>query len=98
MRPMSKELWIAQRFLMNERGQYTVTGECGAERIMVEIDPSVLVEHQGDPARGLVKIRAKIQSAAREKWKAGETYPVFFTHSGRMKHHAIALTAEDFRA
>ena len=95
---MSKELWIAQRFIMNERGQYTVSGDCGAERIMVEIDPSVLVEHGGDPARGLMKMRAKIQAAARQKWKAGEAHPVFFTHTGRMKHHAIALNAEDLQA
>jgi len=94
---MSKDLWIAQRFLMNERGHYTVTGDCGAERIVVEIDPSAVAEQEEDPARGLVRIRAKIQAAARQKWAAGEAQPVFNEHSGQIRHHIIALTAGDLR-
>jgi hypothetical protein len=95
---MSKQLWISQRFVMNERGHYTVTGSSGTERIVVEIDPSIVVEQEDDPERRLVKIRARIQAAARQKWEAGEAHPVFYSHSGRMKHHAIALTAEDLQA
>lgn len=93
---MSYTLWIGQRFLMNERGHYTVNGDCGPERIMVEIDPSGIADHDDDAAqRHLMNIRPTIQSAARRKWAAGETCPEFFAHSGRFKHHAIALTAED---
>jgi hypothetical protein len=94
---MSKQLWISQRFVMNEQGHYAVSGNSGAERIVVEIDPSVVVEQDDDPGRRLLKLRARIQAAARQKWEAGEAHPVFYTHSGRMKHHAIALTAEDLR-
>jgi len=92
---MNKTLWISQRFLLNERGHYTVTGECGAERIMVEIDPSVVPDQSDRPEKSLATMRARIQAAARQKWEAGEASPVFFSHSGRMQHHLIALTAED---
>jgi hypothetical protein len=92
---VGKSLWIGQRFLRNERGHYTVSGNCGVDRIMVEIDPSVIADQDGNPERRLMNIRAKIQAAARQKLAAGEAYPVFFAHSGRLKHHAIAVTAED---
>lgn len=95
---MSKRFWIAQRFLKNERGHYTVTGNCGVDRIVVEIDPSVVAGPGPAPERRLMKMRAQIQAAARHKWEAGEAYPVYHSHSGRMKHHAIALTAEDLPA
>ena len=95
---MDKKLWIAQRFQLNERGHYTVSGDCGTERIMIEIEPSVVPDQASDPERSLARIRATIQAAARQKWEAGEAYPVFHAHTGRMKHHAIALTAEDLRA
>ena len=92
---MSKTLWISRRFLLNERGHYTVTGDCGTERIMVELDPSVVSDQAARPESSLATMRARIQAAARQKWEAGEASPVFFTHSGRMQHHLIALTAED---
>jgi len=92
---MSKTLWISQRFLLNERGHYTVTGDCGMERILVELDPSIVPDQAAQPERSLSTMRARIQAAARQKWEAGEAQPVFFAHSGRMKHHLIALTAED---
>jgi len=95
---MSKRLWIAQRFLMNERGHYTVSGDCGSEKVLVEIDPSVVAGQHQDAERSLMNMRAKIQAAARNKWEAGEAYPVYHSHTGRMKHQAIALTAEDLRA
>jgi hypothetical protein len=95
---MSKRLWIAQRFLQNERGHYTVTGDCGVDKIVVEIDPSVVAGSDPTPERRLMKMRAQIQAAARLKWEAGEAYPVYHSHSGRMKHQAIALTAEDLLA
>ena len=94
---MTKKLWIAQRFLMNERGHYTVSGDCGAERVMVEIDPSAVADQADGPERYLGRIRARIQSAARQKWEAGEASPVFHAHSGRLKHHVIELTGEDLR-
>jgi ribosomal protein L13 len=92
---MSNRLWIAQRFLKNERGHYTVRGDCGTETIMVEIDPAVVAGPDEQPERRLLKMRAQIQAAARHKWEAGEAYPVYHSHSGRMKHQAIALTAAD---
>jgi hypothetical protein len=95
---MSKTLWIAQRFMLNERGHYTVAGHCGGERIMVEIDPSVVSEQEGQPERQLVKIKAQIQAAARQKWEAGEAHSVINTYSGQIRHHVIALTAGDLRA
>ena len=90
-----KDIWIGQRFLMNEFGHYTVTGDCGTERIMIEIDPLALADQGVSPERSLGNMRATIQAAARRKWEAGEASPVFYTHSGRLKHHAIALTTED---
>jgi hypothetical protein len=92
---MSKTLWISQRFQRNERGHYTVTGDCGAERILVEIDPAVIPDQAVRPEKGLATMRARIQAAARQKWEAGEASPVFFAHSGRMQHHLISLTADD---
>jgi hypothetical protein len=92
--PASTKLWIAQRFVLNERGHYEVAGDCGAERIMVEIEPSVVAD-QANPEKSLAMLRGKIQAAAREKWDAGEAHPVFFAHSGQKKHLAIALTAGD---
>ena len=95
---MSKRVWIAQRFLKNERGHYTVTGDCGTERISVEIDPAAVAGQGMDAERRLMKMRAKIQAAARRKWEAGEAYPVYHSHSGRMKHQVMALTAEELAA
>ena len=94
---MSYTLWIGQRFLLNERGQYTVSGACGTARIVVEIDPSIVIDLGDVPERRLMNIRPAIQAAARRKWEAGESNPEYFSHSGRLKHHSIALTAEDLR-
>jgi hypothetical protein len=94
---MSYQVWIAQRFLMNERGHYTVSGTCGPERLLVELDTSITAG-EADAEHQLPKIRSHIQTAARQKWDAGEAYPVYHHHSGRIKHQLIALTAEDLLA
>lgn len=92
---MSNTLWIGQRFLLNERGHYTVTGNSGTERVLVEIDPSIVAD-QGDMAeRHLMNLRPKILAAARRKWAAGESRPQYFSHSDRLQHQLIALTVED---
>jgi hypothetical protein len=92
---MSKQLWIGQRFLINERGHYTVMGDCGTDRVIVEIDPSIFSAQAGVAERGLATIRRRIQTAARQKWAAGAACPVLHAHSGQIRYHAIVLTAKD---
>jgi hypothetical protein len=92
-----KKLWIGQRFLLNERGHFTVSGNCGIDRIVVEIEASI-ADQEDNSERGLARLRSRIQAAAREKWVKGEACPVFYAHSGRLMHHAIALTFGEVRA
>ena len=69
---MSNTLCIGQRFLLNEHGRYTVAGHSGTERIVVELDHSIVADLASHPERSLGKMRSTIQAAARQKWLAGE--------------------------
>jgi hypothetical protein len=40
---------------MNERGHYTVSGDCGSEKVLVEIDPSVVAGQHQDAERSLME-------------------------------------------
>ena len=95
MAHMTHTLWIGQRFLLNERGHYTVAGNCGTERVQVEIDPSIVADRGDKAERQLMNLRPKILAAARRKWAAGQSQPQYFSHSDRLQHRSIALTSED---
>ena len=93
---MDHKLWVGQRFLLNERGLYTVSGSCGTERVQVEIDPSVtFLLSSPVPERGLMDLRTRIQNAARLKWEANEVTIPPPTGSSRVEPSIISLTAED---
>ena len=93
---MDHKLWVGQRYRLNDRGHYTAEGGCGTEKVVVEIDPSVtfLLAEKG-PERGLMNMRAQIQTAARQKWEADEAFPQARAPSGRVQPKVITLTADD---
>jgi hypothetical protein len=92
-----KQLWLGRRFQLNERGHYEAWGKSQGERVSVEIDPSFIDREQGHPETALLKMHASIQRAAREKWAAGDAAPIPHTFSGRLDHHRVTLSSEDFK-
>ena len=52
--------------------------------------------HKGTFA-GLLKLHHQLQSAARERWAAGEAKPVLHSFSGKLDHYRIVISESDLR-
>jgi hypothetical protein len=92
------QLWIGRRFRENDKGNYTVTGGCGKERVEVEIAPTFLTAGQDkDPPSALVRMHPKIREAARRKWGSGETNAVYHPFSKQLNYYLISITQDDLR-
>ncbi len=89
---LSKRVWLQRTVTENERGHLQLVGDCGTERVVVELDPSV-----GAAGRDAVlAMHGQVERAAQRKFEQGEAYPVY--RSDELVHRLIAITDQDLVA
>lgn len=87
-------LWLKKEVTTNEQGHPKLDGDCGTERIVVVLDPSITKAVPPENREtAILAMHQRIQNAARRKHAARESYPVF--PPNRAPHKLIALTEED---
>lgn len=93
------QVWLEQRLDINERGNYVIAGDCGLNRIEVELDPDITTGIAlADRPPALLSVHGRIQNAARAKHQAGAAFLVGYPYSGQVSHYLIALTQSDLAA
>lgn len=95
MRPV-KQVWLEKRVTVNQRGNFVFAGDCGTERIRVEIDPTITAsELPAEAEAAVLAMHSRIQKAARHKHSLGEAYAVRPSGLARLQYSLIALTDLD---
>lgn len=94
----AKKVWLKRHLIGGENGLFQLEGDCGTDRIVVVLDPSVAAgPPQSARADAIVAMHGRIEEVATAKHHAGESYAVHRYHSLELKHRLIALTEEDLR-
>ena len=88
------KLWLKAELRTNSRGHFEFVGDCGLNRLVVEIDPTVTRNFpDANIEQQLLDMRAQIMDAARQKYRDYEAYEEYPAPATRVLR--IALTDQD---